>query len=449
MDRREFLKKVKFTTAAMTLYAMKDFAESPLNHSTKKIPSAENRILIHLAKKYDTPLYVYNGDLILHRYRELFDVITWPKLKILYAMKANYNTGILNLLLKYGAWLDTVSPAEVYLALKLGYPKERILYTSNNITDAEMREVKKLDVLMTIGSLSRLEKYGKTFPGTEVCLRFNPDVVAGSHAYVQTAGHLTKFGILMQDVTKVRQITRHYNLKVVGLHEHTGSGIAETTKVYKSMNNLLSIAKRDIFPHLRFVDFGGGFKVPYKPDEKRINYVTFGKKISEIFSKFCADYGRELELYFEPGKYVVAECGHLMVEVNTLKNNRGRLIAGTNSGFPQLIRPILYKAYHTINNLTHPHGKTEKYDICGNICETGDCFALQREMPQIREGDLLDIKNAGAYCYSMGGIYNLRPMPAEVLLHQGKDQLITKRLTHQQLADAILQPGKPGRIQGF
>lgn len=440
MDRREFLKKVKHTTGAMALYSLMDFDENPLKNSKKKTLTDENRILIHLAKKYGTPLYVYNGDLILHRYSELFDFIKWPKLKILYAMKANYNTGILKLLSKYSAWLDTVSPAEVYLALKLGYPVNRILYTSNNITDAEMREVKKLGVLMTIGSLSRLKKYGQAFPGTEVCLRFNPDVVAGSHAYVQTAGNLTKFGILMQDVAKVKQITRRYNLKVIGLHEHTGSGIAETAKVYKSMNNLLGIARREFFPQLRFVDFGGGFKVPYKPDEKRIDYVTFGKKITDIFSKYCRDYGRELELYFEPGKYVVAECGHLLVEVNTLKNNRGRLIAGTDSGFPQLIRPILYNAYHIINNLTNPHGKVEKYDICGNICETGDCFAKQREIPQIREGDLLAIKNAGAYCYSMGGIYNLRAMPAEVLLYNGKDQLITGRLTHEQLAVSILNP---------
>jgi diaminopimelate decarboxylase len=353
-------------------------------------------------------------------------------------MKANYNTGILSLLNKYGAWLDTVSPAEVYLALKLGFPRERILYTSNNITDAEMREVKNLGVLMTIGSLSRLKKYGRAFPKTDICLRFNPDVVAGSHEYVQTGGHLTKFGILLQDVAAVKKITRQYHLRVIGLHEHTGSGIAETAKVYKSMRNLLSIASRETFPHLRFVDFGGGFKVPYKPEEKRIDYVTFGKKISDIFTRFCRGYGRELELYFEPGKYVVAECGHLLVAVNTLKNNRGRLIAGTNSGFPQLIRPILYRAYHRIDNLTHPRGKAKKYDVCGNICETGDCFALQRELPEIREGDLLAIRNAGAYCYSMGGVYNLRPMPAEVLLYRGKDQLITKKLTNELLATSII-----------
>jgi diaminopimelate decarboxylase len=441
MNRRDFLKKIEAAASFIWLSSIVNFAKTNTGQKNENT-SLDRKTMIRLAKKYGTPLYVYNGNLIIKRYKELFDFIKWPKLKILYAMKANYNTGILKLLKDHGAWLDTVSPAEVYLALKLGYSPDKILYTSNNITDKEMHEVKKLGVLLNIGSLSRLKKYAKAYPGTEICLRFNPDVVAGVHEYVRTAGHLTKFGILMQDVPTVKKIAQKYNLKIIGLHEHTGSGIAVTEKVYKSMKNLLSIATRKDFPDLRFIDFGGGFKVPYKPDEKRIDYVTFGKKIADIFSDFCKQYGKELDMYFEPGKYVVAESGHLVVEVNTLKNNRGRLIAGTNSGFPQLIRPILYGAYHIIENLTNPNGKLYKYDICGNICETGDCFAVEREMPEIREGDLLAIKNGGAYCYSMGGIYNLRAMPGEVLVFNGKDHLITKRLSNEELAESIASGGK-------
>jgi len=278
---------------------------------------------IELAERYGTPLYIYDGDWVLKRYTELHDLITWPRLRVLYAMKANYSPAILRLLLENDAYLDTVSPGEVELALKIGFPPERLLYTANSITDAEMAEVQTKGVLLNIGSLSRLEKYGQAFPGTEVCLRFNPDVVAGAHAKIQTGGDLTKFGILLQDVPQVLEIVGRYGLSVVGLHEHTGSGIAETDKVFQSMRNLLAVATPDAFPDLRFVDFGGGFKVPYSPEEERINYASFGAQIGAIFAQFCESYGRELDMYFEPGKYVVAESGYMIVEVNTLKDNRG------------------------------------------------------------------------------------------------------------------------------
>ncbi|MCK4328056.1 MAG: diaminopimelate decarboxylase [Candidatus Diapherotrites archaeon] len=398
----------------------------------------EHKQLISLAEEYGTPLYVYDGDLILQRYKELYGFIKWPKLKIFYAMKANYNPSILRMLQESGAFVDAVSPAEVLMALKTGFPKERILYTANNMAEEEMHEVHGLGVLFNIGSLSRLEKYGAAFPNTEVCLRFNPDVVAGEFEFVQTGGDLTKFGILRQDVPKVKEIIARHNLTVVGLHEHTGSGIAETDKVYQSMQNLLEIATPEDFPDLRFIDFGGGFKVPYKPGEKRIDYASFGKRITEIFSGFCKSYGSELEMCFEPGKYIVAESGYLVVRVNTLKDNKGRLIAGTKSGFPQLIRPVFYGAYHSITNLSNPNGPVKKYDVAGNICATGDVFAVQRELPEIREGDFLDIENAGAYCYSMGGVYNLRPMPAEVFVFNGEAKLSRRRLSSEELIGQIM-----------
>ncbi len=395
--------------------------------------------LVELAKEYGTPLYIYDGNIILQRYKELFNFIKWPKLEIFYAMKANYNIGILRLLKDADAKVDIVSPAEAILCLEIGFSPENLLFTANNITEKEMHEVHKLGLLFNIGSLSRLEKYGKAFPGSKVCIRFNPDVVAGSHVNIQTGGNITKFGILMQDVQEVKKIIQSYNLTVVGLHEHTGSGIAETEKVYQSMTNLLSIAKAENFPDLEFIDFGGGLKVPYHPDERRIDYLKFGEIISEIFSDFCKNYGKKLVLRFEPGKYIVTESGYLIVQVNTFKNNRGRLIVGTNSGFPQLIRPSFYNAYHHIANLTNPDGEMQKYDICGNICETGDVFASQRDLPEVRIGDYLVLENAGAYCYSMGGIYNLRAMPSEVLFYKGKAHLIRKQLTNEELVKQILQ----------
>jgi len=302
-----------------------------------------------------------------------------------------------------------------------------------------MHEVKQTGVLFNIGSLSRLKKLGSAYPGSEVCLRFNPDVYAGENKHVQTAGAVTKFGILLSQVNEVVKIAKKYKLKIVGIHEHTGSGIGQTEKVFQSMTNILAIAKRKDFPDLRFVDFGGGFKVNYRPESHKIDYANFGKKITSIFAAFCKEYGKELEMYFEPGKYIVAESGYLMIEVNTIKNNRGRLIAGTNSGFNHLIRPLLYEAYHHIENISNPKGKKYKYDVCGNICETGDCFAQQRELPEIREGDKLIIKNAGAYCYSMGSIYNLRSMPSELLIVNGVEQLVTKKLSNTELAESIVK----------
>lgn len=396
-------------------------------------------VLLNYSEKYGTPLYVYDGDQIVEKYNGLYKFITYPKLKILYAMKANYNVGILNLLKNNNALLDTVSPGEVHLALKLGYEKERILFTSNNITDAEMHEIQKTGVLFNVGSLSGLIKYGKAYPGSNVCIRFNPDVYAGENKHVQTAGAVTKFGILLSEVDHVVEIANKYDLKIIGIHEHTGSGIGETDKVYESMTNLLSIATNENFPKLEFVDFGGGFKVSYVPDSKAIDYATFGKKISSIFTEFCKNYGKELYMYFEPGKYIVAEAGYLLIEVNTLKNNRGRLIAGTNSGFNHLIRPLLYGSYHHIKNLSNPNGELKKFDVCGNICETGDCFAEQRELPEVREGDILVIQNAGAYCYSMGSIYNLRAMPSELLVTNSKEYLITHKLSNEEIAESIVK----------
>nr|VFJ44504.1 MAG: diaminopimelate decarboxylase [Candidatus Kentron sp. DK] len=398
-----------------------------------------NEILTSAARRFGTPLFVYDADLVARRYRELQQFISWPKLKIYYAMKANYNVGLLKTLHGIGACLDTVSPAEVILAKRLGFGTDRLLYTANNMTDDEVRAVQSLGVMLNIDSLSRLKKFGEAFPGARICLRFNPDVVDGENAKVRTGGDLTKFGILLQDVEQAKAIIARHHLTVAGLHEHTGSGLTREESVYRSMKNLMAIATPENFPKLEFLDFGGGFKVPYRPHEERVDYAAMGAEITAIFTEYCARYGKKLEMRFEPGKYIVAEAGYLLTSVNTIKNNSGRIIAGCNSGFPQLIRPMLYDAYHHIRNLDNPAGKPGRYDICGNICETGDRFAEQREMPEIREGDLLAIENAGAYCYSMGGVYNLRAMPAEAMVYQGELQLVRKRLGNEELIDQILQ----------
>ncbi len=395
--------------------------------------------LLSAAQKYGTPLFVYDGDMILERYRDLFRFMPTSALRIQYALKANFNAGILALLRDAGSGIDAVSPGEVEYALRLGFSPERIIYTANNMTDAEFDRVNKTGVVMNIGSLSRLGKVARDYPGSRICLRFNPDVCDGDSIHTMTAGALTKFGILLDDVEQVKSLVKAGDLRVVGLHEHTGSGLQHAESVLAAMDKLMSIATRENFPDLEFLDFGGGFKVPYKPDEAEIDYPAMGKAIVAKFDAFCAGYGKKLQMLFEPGKFLVAQCGHLLVEVNTIKRNRERLIAGCNSGFPQLIRPMLYGAYHRIDNLSNPDGKLATYDICGNICETGDRFAEQREMPEIREYDILDIRNAGAYCYSMGGIYNLRSMPGEIVVKDGKVVSRRRRQSDTEMIDHLLE----------
>lgn len=399
----------------------------------------ENQQLINLAQKYNTPLYIYNGDLIKQRYQELKNCFLYEKTKLFYAMKANYNLAILKLLEKEGANIDAVSLGDILLALKAGFTSDRILFTANNITDKEMYQVQKLGILFNIGSLSRLEKYGKAYPQSKVCVRFNPDIVAGHHERVRTGGDASKFGILLEKVDQVISLANKHNLKIVGIHEHTGSGIPETVDIKGGMQNILKVITKERFPDLEFVDFGGGFKVPYHPHDKSIDYKKFGEDAASMFTNFCQEYGKELEMYFEPGRFIVAEAGTFLIKVTTIKNNKSLLIAGTNAGFPQLIRPMFYEAYHQINNLSNPQGINKKYNVLGNICESGDCFAVDRELPEIREKDLLSVQNAGAYCYSMGGVYNLRAMPAEVLVINGKDKLVRKRLSSEELVEQIME----------
>lgn len=393
---------------------------------------------VELARTYGTPLFVYDGDLMVERYHDLFRFIPEKDLHIHYALKANYNPALLKLLRDEGAGIDAVSPGEVVLALKLGFDREKIIYTANNMTDAEFDRVMKTGVTVNIGSLSRLKKCAAKYPGARICLRFNPDVCDGDNAMTMTGGDLTKFGILLSDADEAKKIADSGDLHIIGLHEHTGSGLQHAESVLKSMDNLMAIATKERFGELEFLDFGGGFKVPYKEDEARIDYVDMGQKIADKFAAFCQRYGKKLLMRFEPGKFLSAECGTLIVEVNTIKHNRSRTIAGCNSGFPQLIRPVLYGAYHRIVNLSNPDGKPEVYDVCGNICETGDRFAEQRTLPEIREYDLLAIENAGAYCYSMGSVYNLRPMPAEVVMRNNKVADYRPALTDEELVGQIL-----------
>lgn len=394
-------------------------------------------LLTHIADTYGTPVYVYDLDRIKGQYKRFRQAFSWPALHVCYAMKANYNPSVLKTLKEAGAGIDAVSPGDLYMALACGFETQQIIYTANNMTDAEMAEVAATGVLLNIDSLSRLEKFGRAFPGSRVCLRFNPDVVDGGHDKIKTGGDKTKFGILLADVNRATAIVREYGLRVAGLHEHTGSGLTKPDSITRAMEAIFAIATPDNFPDLEFLDFGGGFNVPYRPDETPVDYQAMGTRVDRLFSDFCRQYGRQLGLWFEPGKFLTAQAGTLLVRVNTVKQNRHRTICGTDSGFPQLIRPMFYDAWHTIDNISNPDGPPTVYDICGNICETGDLFARDRVIPEIRESDILAIRDAGAYCYAMGGTYNLRPMPAEVVVENGAPRLSRKALSPRELVASI------------
>ena len=387
-----------------------------------------------LIEDYKSPLYVYEENTISERFQTLHDAIPYPHKRILFAIKSNPNLSVAKLLQSKNCGVDTVSPGEIELAIRAGFKAEDIVFTGNNMTDEEMDFAVQKNVLLNIDSLFRLEKFGKKYPGKAVCIRVNPNVVAGHHEHVITAGPKSKFGINYDQINQAKEIIQKYNLNLIGVHSHIGSGILDPEKFLLAMEVTLDIAKQ--FDSLEFVDFGGGIGVPYKPEEKAIDLKEFGKKISDYFESFCEEYGKKLTLIIEPGRFLVAESGFLLTTVNTLKNNGDRKFAGTDSGFNQLIRPTMYGSYHPIYNASNMDGEKELVDVCGNICESGDLFAREREIPKISDGDILAISHAGAYGFAMASSYNSRPLPAEVAVKDGKSKLVRKRQTIEDLLSA-------------
>ncbi|MBI5073415.1 diaminopimelate decarboxylase [Candidatus Woesearchaeota archaeon] len=384
--------------------------------------------------RFGSPLYVYDEQIIRKRCQELKQAFGgWKNTRFHYAMKANSNLHILKIIQEQGFCVDAVSIYEAELAFLAGFTKEQILFTINNMSDEEMHYAQSKGILLNIDSLSRLEKYGKAYPKSSVCVRMTPEVTAGHHAKVQTGYKESKFGILFEEIAMLLQIAKKYRLHIIGLHEHTGSGIKDMNVTLKSMNGLMSVASQ--FPELEFMDFGGGFSIPYKPNEKRFDLQSFGKKTTKLFAAFSKKRGKELALVFEPGRYCVAESGMLLCKVTAIKERGKKAIIGVDTGFNHLIRPVMYDSYHHIVNLStnEKDKKQKKYDIYGNICESGDCFGKERMLSEVKEGDILAILDTGAYGFSMASQYNSRPLPAEVLIKDGKPTFIRKRQTFEDI----------------
>jgi diaminopimelate decarboxylase len=391
----------------------------------------EGLSLLDLSEEFGTPLYVYSGAKIKEQYQKLTKAFKGIDVKIKYACKANSNINILKLLKQEGSGLDTVSMNEVRLGLKAGFEPEEILYTPNGVSMEEMEEAVQMGVNINIDNISILEQFGHKYQSSvPVCIRINPHVMAGGNAHIQT-GHIdSKFGISIHQIRHVIRVVKANNMDIAGLHMHTGSDIVDA-EVFTHAAELLFEAAMN-FENLRYIDLGSGFKVGYRKDDVTTDIDRLGKVLGKRFEEFCRTCGKKLELWFEPGKFLVSEAGIFLVKVNVVKQTVSTVFAGVDSGQNHLIRPMMYEAYHHIVNISN-RGETQRvYSVVGYICET-DTFGYDRKLTEVRAGDVLAIYNAGAYGFAMASNYNSRLRPAEVLILDGKAHLIRKRETFDDL----------------
>lgn len=358
-------------------------------------------------KKYQTPAYIYDLNTITERCKEIKE--SFPEANLYYACKANTNPEIIKHIYSQGFGIETVSPGEIKIAKKAGVPINKITYTCGSINETELFSVAKEGILMHLDSLHQVELIGKKFPGKEISVRLNLHVGAGHHSHVITSGSDSKFGIDVSHIKELKRTAEKYNLKITGLHQHIGSNVLKVSDFMKGVQAMLKISKE--FPSLKHIEFGGGFGVPYNPKDKRLDI----KKLGIEFKKATKFLDKTIKISFEPGRYLVAEAGELLVTVTDIKRNPKKTFVGVNSGMNHLIRPAMYDSHHEIVNISNPKGKKIKVNIVGNICESGDFFAKDRMLASPSIGDTLSIKNAGAYGYSMSSEYNSREKPKEYL----------------------------------
>ena len=390
-----------------------------------------NLDLLAIASEFGNPIYVYDSAKIASQYQKLTSAFSSIRnLRINYATKALSNVSILKLMRQLGSGLDTVSIQEVKLGLAAGFEPHAIIYTPNGVSLNEIEEVAKMGVQINIDNLSLLEQFGAKHSKTPVCIRINPHVMAGGNNNI-SVGHIdSKFGISIHQIPHLLRIVENTAMKINGIHMHTGSDILDIDVFLHAAEILFDTAKH--FKNLEFIDFGSGFKVPYQQNDIETNLEELGEKLSKRFIDFCKEYGHDLQLIFEPGKFLVSEAGHFVTQVNVVKQTTSTVFAQVDSGFNHLIRPMLYGSYHHIENLSNPKGKERFYSVVGYICET-DTFGSNRKIAEITEGDLLVFRNCGAYCFSMASNYNSRYRPAEVLWYDGKAHLIRKKETFEDI----------------
>jgi diaminopimelate decarboxylase len=378
-----------------------------------------------LAEKHQTPLYVYDGDKIVSQYKRLKNAFGDTPVKIKYAAKALTNQSVLTLLQKAGAGVDVVSIQELHLALRAGFAPTEIMFTPNCVDFSEIEEAVSLSVHVNVDNIPFLKRFGQLYGSSyPVCIRINPHIDAGGNEKIMTGHRESKFGISIEQEQEILNVVAEYKLNVEGIHVHSGSDFKSAEAFVKAAEIIFSVAKH--YKGLSFLDFGSGFKVAYKEGDHSTDIEELGVKMSAAFNQFCADYGKQLDLWFEPGKFLVSESGFLLTSCTLVKETPACSFIGVNSGLNHLIRPMMYNAYHSIFNASNPNGKLKTYNVVGYICET-DTFGKALEISEAKEGDIICMKNAGAYGFSMSSNYNSRLRPAEVLILNGKDFLVRKR----------------------
>jgi len=397
--------------------------------------------LLELAQKYGSPLYVYDTEKIASQYERITNAFTAVNsLQLNYAVKALSNVNILKFFKKLDSGLDTVSIQEVQLGLAAGFDPKKIIYTPNGVSLEEIEAVAAKGVQINIDNLSILELFGQKHPTIPVCVRINPHIMAGGNSKI-SVGHIdSKFGISIHQVPHILRVVENTGMNINGIHMHTGSDILDIDTFVRATEILFDVAKQ--FENIDFIDFGSGFKVPYKEGDISTDIKQLGIQLSERFNQFCEEYGKDITLMFEPGKFLVSESGYFLTKVNVVKQTTSTVFAGVDSGFNHLVRPMMYGSYHHITNISNPEGRDRYYSVVGYICET-DTFGSNRRISEISEGDILCFNNAGAYCFSMASNYNSRFRPAEVMIYEGKDYLIRQRetfediLKNQELVDFV------------
>ena len=391
--------------------------------------------VFELIKKYGSPLYVYDERILRKSCREMHNLLPKKNLRVNYSAKANSNIEILKIVRDEDIDVDAMSPGEIYVQKLAGYNADRIFYIGNNVSKEEMQYAINEKVLVSVDSLAQLESFGQINPGGDVAVRFNPGIGTGHHQKVVTAGKKTKFGVQKDFIPQVIAILEKYNLNLVGIDQHIGSLFLEPDAYIKGVESLLEIATQ--FSGLKFIDMGGGFGVPYHEGECRLDLKELSEKLNAVLDEFLKDYdNKDVIFKIEPGRYIPAECGVLLGEVYSVKENYGTTYVGTDLGFNVLMRPVLYDSYHAITIIKSNKSENGKEvaTIVGNICESGDIIANEREMRKVSEGDIVAVGNAGAYGFSMSSNYNCRLKPAEVLIDKdGNDRLIRRRDTIEDL----------------
>jgi len=387
-----------------------------------------------LVDTYGSPLYVYDETILRARCRELKSLLPNKNFKVNYSAKANTSLEILKIVNDEGLMVDAMSPGEIFIEQKAGFKAEDILYIGNNVSDEEMKYAIDRNIMVSVDSLSQLETFGQINRGGKVAIRFNSGVGTGHHEKVVTGGKKTKFAVQKDFVPQVKELLEKYDLTLVGINQHIGSFFLRPDEYIDGVKALLEIAKQ--FKGLEFVDFGGGFGIPYETDH-RLDLEQLGRLMDAVLDEFLETYdNKDILFKIEPGRYIVAECGVLLGTVHSVKDNYGRRYVGTDIGFNVIQRPVMYDAFHHVD-LVKRGEKTDKTEIvyvCGNICETGDMLAKERDLYHAEVGDVIAVKDAGAYCFSMASNYNCRLLPAEVMIDSnGKDRLIRRRETLEDL----------------